>query len=65
MLDDSTHLVQWAQMDVPLEELAMRLTKLNFQPGKFHIVTNPHNSFYATVVYVISERPTPHEIAIA
>jgi hypothetical protein len=44
--------VEWAQTTMTIHELAPFLTRENFQPGKFHIVTDDVS---ATVIYVKSE----------
>lgn len=48
--------VIWKQMDIENTglNLSQTLTRLNFQPGQFHIVPNI-NPFVVTIVYVAEE----------
>lgn len=47
--------ITWMQRDVPTEILAHWLTTVNFQPGKFHLISSELG--ITTVVYVDSEHP--------
>lgn len=56
--------ITWDSLTVHRNDLAERLTKLNFQPGKFLVTQIPFSN-YLTVTYVKSElsnEPTKEQV---
>lgn len=47
--------ITWEQTEVLTELLAKFLTKMNFQPGKFHLANPPDTDEITIVVYVKDE----------